>query len=467
MTLTILAIYLAAQFGLGYYVSRRIQTEDDYLIGGRSLGMGLATFSIFATWFGAETCIGAAGRVYVEGLAGGTHDPFGYALCILFMGLFIAVPIWKLKLTTVGDLYKIRYGGMVERVASIIMIPTSLLWAAAQIRAFGQILSAISGVEVTFMITLAAAFIIAYTFLGGLLADAWTDLIQGIALLLGLMILGVALFLSNGSELWNAIPTSRFSLLTNKATLLDMIESWSVPILGSLVAAELITRAIASRTAATARRASIIAFLMYILIGVIPIFVGLIGPQVFSNLTHSEQILPLIAEKYLPHFLYVLFIGALLSAIISTVDSALLTCGSLTAHNILLPLLQDRKTVSETLKVKLARSSVVLYGLIAYIMALYAEGVYHLVEEASSFGSSGLVVVIFFALYAKSWSPLAAMLSLLGGVISYILSAHVIGAAHPFITSLLFAFVLYLIGDFLRPAKAPAPAGFRFIEPVE
>jgi SSS family transporter len=454
MTLIILATYLAAQFALGYYISTRIKTEDDYLIGGRSLGMGLATFSIFATWFGAETCIGAAGRVYSEGLSGGTHDPFGYGLCILLMGVFIAVPVWKLKLTTLGDLFRLRYNGVVEQTASIIMIPTSLLWAAAQIRASGQILAAISGMDITVMITLAALFIIAYTFLGGLLADVWTDLIQGVALIAGLLMLAIFLWLGDGYQLWQAIPSDRLQVISGDSKWLDMLEDWSVPVLGSLVAAELVTRAIASRTARIARNAALLAFFVYVTMGIIPVFIGLIGPQQIPGLEHGEQILPLLAEKYLPQLLYVLFIGALLSAIISTVDSALLTCGSLTSHNIILPLFRQRGMISESLKVLLARRSVVVYGVIAYVMALYAEGVYHLVEEASSFGSAGLVVVIIFALYQKSGSPIAAMSSLIGGVGSYIIGAYLLELSHPFITSLLTAFLLYVLGD-LMSTKYP------------
>lgn len=455
MTLTIVATYLGAQFFLGYYISTRIKTEDDYLIGGRSLGMGLATFSIFATWFGAETCIGAAGRVYLEGLSGGTHDPFGYGLCILAMGVFIAVPVWKLKLTTIGDLYRLRYSPLVERTASIIMIPTSLLWAAAQIRAFGQILAALSGMEVTIMITLSAVFIIAYTWLGGLLADAWTDLIQGIALVLGLLILATVLLIRKGGALLQDVPLERLTLIHPDANLLDLVEAWSVPVLGSLVAAELITRAIASKTAKVARNASFVAFFIYVIIGIIPVVVGLIGSQEISGLTHSEQILPLMAARYLPSVLYLVFMGALLSAIISTVDSALLTCGSLTSHNIILPVIRKHSTISEDQKVKMARQSVLIYGAVAYVMALYAEGVYHLVEEASSFGSAGLVVVIFFALYAKSWSPLAAMFSLVGGVVSYVLGAHLFGISYPFIISLFSAFTLYLIGHVLAAYTDP------------
>ncbi|RMH60973.1 MAG: sodium:solute symporter, partial [Bacteroidetes bacterium] len=141
--------YVLVQLGIGLYVSRRIRTEDDYLIAGRQLGYGLGTFTIFATWFGAETCIGAAGAIYEQGLSGGTADPFGYGVCLLLMGFVFAVPLWRHKLTTLADLFRRRYSAGVERLAVILMVPTSLLWAAAQVRAFGQVLSASSGLELS------------------------------------------------------------------------------------------------------------------------------------------------------------------------------------------------------------------------------------------------------------------------------------------------------------------------------
>ena len=93
------------------------------------------TFTVFATWFGAETCIAAAGSVYRSGLSGGSADPFGYGLCIVLTGLVLAVPLWRLKLTTLADLFRIRFDPVVERIAVVLMVPTSLFWAAAQVRA--------------------------------------------------------------------------------------------------------------------------------------------------------------------------------------------------------------------------------------------------------------------------------------------------------------------------------------------
>ena len=100
--------YVVVQFLIGVAVSSRIKNESDYLLAGRSFGYGLATFSIFATWFGAETCIGAAGRFYKDGLSGGSADPFGYSACLLFMGLVFALPLYRRKLTTVADLFRER-----------------------------------------------------------------------------------------------------------------------------------------------------------------------------------------------------------------------------------------------------------------------------------------------------------------------------------------------------------------------
>ena len=101
-------VYILVQLAIGVAVSRRIETEADYLVAGRSFGPLLAGFSVFATWFGAETCIGAAGAVYERGLSGGSADPFGYALCVILTGLVFAVPLWRLKLTTLADLFRLR-----------------------------------------------------------------------------------------------------------------------------------------------------------------------------------------------------------------------------------------------------------------------------------------------------------------------------------------------------------------------
>ena len=125
MTPTLAAVlaFLVLQFGVGIWVSRRIKNEADYLIAGRKLSMLLATFSIFATWFGAETMVGSSGSAYREGLTPASAEPFGYGLCLIGMGLIFAIPLWRRELTTLADLYRQRYSVLVERVAAVILIP--------------------------------------------------------------------------------------------------------------------------------------------------------------------------------------------------------------------------------------------------------------------------------------------------------------------------------------------------------
>ena len=107
--------YVALQMLIGVLVSRSIRTEDDYLLAGRQLGPALATFSIFATWFGAETCVGSAGAVYQTGLSATRADPFGYALVIVILAAVFAGPLWRAQITTLGDLFRRRYSPRVEQ----------------------------------------------------------------------------------------------------------------------------------------------------------------------------------------------------------------------------------------------------------------------------------------------------------------------------------------------------------------
>ncbi|HET9481661.1 MAG TPA: sodium:solute symporter family protein [Candidatus Polarisedimenticolia bacterium] len=437
--------FILLQLAIGVLASRRVSSEGDYLLAGRRLGYPLATFSIFATWFGAETCIGSAGAVHTEGLSAGSADPFGYAGCLIFMGLVFAGPLRRRGLTTLADLFRGRYSPGVERLAVLLMVPTSLLWAAAQVRAFGQVLSAASGLETALTITLAAAVVVIYTSFGGLMADAVTDLLQGIVIAAGLLILFAAVQLADvpgGGVSLAAVESSRLRLFGGEGrSLLDTLEAWMIPICGSIVAQELISRVLAARSVRVARRACLLGGSLYLLLGSIPVYVGLVGAQLLPDLENPETILPLAARRLLPPILYAVFVSALMSAILSTVDTTLLSCSALVAHNIAVPL---RPQMSERSKLSLARGGVVAGGLIAYVLAMNAEGVYHLVEEASSFGSAGLFVILVFGLFTRIGGPASAAAALMAGVIAWLIGAYAAGWSRPFLASIGCALAAYL-----------------------
>jgi Na+/proline symporter len=246
-----IAAYLAVQFGIGVWASRRVRTEDDYLLAGRRLGYTLATFSLFATWFGAETVMGAAGRSYAEGVSLASAEPFGYALCLVLLGLVFAGPLWRRGLTTLADLFGQRYSPGVERFAALLLIPASLLWAAAQMRAFGQVIAQASTLPVNVALLAAAGCCVLYTMFGGLLADAVTDLVQGILLAAGLVALLVAVgaHLGGPGAMVAAVATSpRVVAPGSGQGLLPALEAWAIPVMGSVIASESVSRVIAARS---------------------------------------------------------------------------------------------------------------------------------------------------------------------------------------------------------------------------
>jgi Na+/proline symporter len=442
--------YLVVQFALGMLVSRRIASESDYLLAGRRLGVTLAAFSIFATWFGAETVVGAAGRIYSNGLSGGSADPFGYALCLIVLGVVVAAPLWRRQYTTFGDLFRDRYSPGVERLAVLLMVPTSVLWAAAQIRAFGQVVSASSDLTVSIAITAAAAFVIIYTVAGGLLADVVTDFVQSIAIVVGLAVLLVVVGNAHGGigALVASIDTERLAMFsTPDATPLEILEAWAVPVCGSLLAAEMLSRILGCKSAATARNATLVGAAIYIVAGLIPATIGLVGPTLVPALEEPEQLVSVLAKQHLSTFLYVLFAGALISAILSTVDSCLLAAASLTSHNLIVPL---KPTLTDRQKVLTARIGVAAFGVLAYVIALSASGIYELVATASAFGSAGIFVVGLFGLFSRLGGAPSAYAALVAGVVVWAAGEYWLDWSTPYVAALAASLAAYLLAAVVR-----------------
>lgn len=449
--------YVAVQLALGLWVARRVRSEGDFLLAGQRLGYTLATFTIFATWFGAETCIGAAGQIALHGLGGGSADPFGYALCLLLMGAVFAAALRRRSIVTLADLMRQRYGPAVERVTVLLVAPTSFLWAGAQIRAFGQVLATSTGLHLEAGVAIAAAAVIAYTAAGGLMASVVTDLVQGVALIAGLVLLLLALIDASGGlgPALATIPPDRLSFQTSSQDLLATLDAWAVPMFGSLAAQELIVRVLACRSPQVARRSTLLGGGLYLVVGLIPVFVGLVGPRFVGATGHPEEILPTVAQALLGPVAYVVFVGALISAILSTVDSALLAVSSLVSQNIIHPLYPD---LGDRARLRVSRLCTAAFGVGAYLVGRSAEGVHALVEEASGFTGGGLVVVFALALWTRLGGPRSALAALLVGVAVWLVGRHADLVDAPFLTSMLAALAVYLaVALRERSATVPPP----------
>lgn len=441
-----IACYVAGMIGLGVYFSRRIKTDEDYFLGGRSLGPKLATFSIFATWFGAETCIGTAGTVYSDGISSIHADPLGYTICLLVMGIFFARILWRKKITTIPDLFRNRFSVSVERLAALIMIPSSIIWAGAQVRALGQIVNSTTEFGSVTAITIAALVVIIYTMQGGMLADAYSDFIQGIAIIVGLFFLVGAVIMDMGgiSAAFSNIPVEKlsfFSSSSNEMSFLGKLELWMVPIMGSVIAQELVSRVAASKSEKVAYQSSLRAAGIYFVVGCIPVLIGLLGSKYMPGLSDPETLMPVIAKTHLNYVFYVIFIGALVSAILSTVDTTLLACSALLTHNLVYPSLQD---VPEKKKVFMARIGTLFSGILAYGIALSSNSITELVETASSLGGPTILVLTVAALWDKKGTSINAVFAIVMSFVAWIVCHYVVEIEFPVILTVVVCAISYV-----------------------
>jgi SSS family solute:Na+ symporter len=434
VTLAILG-FVAVQLGIGYWASRRVAEEDDYLVAGRRLGPGVAGFSLFVTWFGAESILGSSAAIHTDGLSGGRADPLGYGLSLLLFGAFFAARLWRTGSMTLADVYRSRFGRGAERVAAFVLIPPSLLWSAAQIRALGQILSFQTPIDLETAILVATVVAVVYTYLGGLLGDVWTDLLQGTLVVVGLC---ATLWLLVGdlggwAASLRSIDPARLRLVAEDESVLARANVWLVPVIGALIAQESVSRALGCRSPAAAKRAALFAGACYLALGAVPVLLGLLGAHAGIPLSDGEDFLPELARYTLPTWAYVLFVGAIVSVMLSTIDSSLLAIGALAARN----LFHGRSESEDgTRGLVTARLFVVLAGVVGCVVALSAESIYDLVLQADSLGTAGIVVITVAALFTHLGGPVSAIATLIVALVSSAGAKYLFDYEAPFLVSL-------------------------------
>ncbi len=453
MTLVLFGLlaYVLIQFAIGVWVSRQVASTSDYILAGRSLGPALVTFSVFATWFGAEAIVATPAEVYSQGLAGATVDPFGYGLALVIAGALLAGRLWRRGITTFADMFRERYSETVERLVVFMLLPGSIFWAAAQIRAFGQVLASTDSFGLTTAITIAAMLVTAYAVVGGLMADAVTDFLQGLVVIIGLVVLAIAVAVAMGgfgAGLARVAPEKMTFLSSGGVGWIEKLEQLAVPICGSLVAVELISRYLGARSAVIARNGTIAGGVMYLALGLVPIFIGLMAtvaaaeqPELKAKLGEAEQLIAVMAAHFLPQWYYIVFAGAIISAILSVVHAALHAPAAQLSHNIIermLPLLDEAG------KLWTVRLTVMGLSMVAFVLALSFSRIKELVEIASAFGSAGVFVTAMFALFTRIGGPGSAIASILIGTAVWGAGKFALDWSAPYLAALIASFVAYL-----------------------
>jgi Na+/proline symporter len=310
--------------------------------------------------------------------------------------------------------------------------------------AFGLVLHAVAEIALPTALLGAACFITCYTLLGGLLADVYTDLIQGSVVAIGLGILTFVLVQQAGgvAEAWQGIDSARLRFTAAGEGWLERLDGWAIPILGSLVAQEALSRILATRDTRVATRACYVAGGIYFVIGMMPVIAGLIGNQVWPKVAAGDHYILELAEATLSPMLYVIFAGALLSAILSTIDSTLLSVSAMVERNLLCGF--DAVGARPHTPLWLARACVLGSGIFAYLLASGTERIYTLLEQASSFGSAGILVTTLAGLYSRKGGALTAALTLITGAALMLLGEQ-LGWPAPYLTAVAGSLLCYIL----------------------
>ena len=128
-----LVVYFAVLLGIALFFSGKMETEEDFLVGGRKFNLWLTIFCLFGTWFGAGTLITATDEIGSQGLVATALEPYGAGMCLILAGIFFAKPLWEMKLLTYADFFRRKYGVKVEQMSVFINVPVYVGWIAVQI----------------------------------------------------------------------------------------------------------------------------------------------------------------------------------------------------------------------------------------------------------------------------------------------------------------------------------------------
>lgn len=411
--------YLLLNLVVGWWASKRIHNTQDFVLAGRSLPFALATMVTFATWFGSETILGAPREFVHGGLLAVVEEPFGAALGLFIVGAIYAKKLYPLPVLTFSDYFRIRFGLLSEKISALVMIPSYFGWISAQLVALGLTLHLLLPISTEAGIVVGALLVMTYTLLGGMWSISFTDFLHNIILIVGLLFLAYLLLdkIPDFQGFIDNQPPRFFQFTPRENTWKDWLiygAAWITIGLGSIPQQDIFQRVMSAKNQHVAAKASLAAGAMYLTIAMLPLLIALIAVRLYPSLLAEDTLLiPHLVLKFTPYGMQVLFLGALLSALLSTTSGAILAPASVLGENLWKPLL---KHPSDRQVLKVIRISVVLVTLACIWMAVERQNIFELVGEASAFSLVSLFIPLNAGLWWKRASAMGSHLSMLFGL---------------------------------------------------
>ncbi|MFP4487754.1 MAG: sodium:solute symporter [Bacteroidales bacterium] len=429
--LSIFGLYLIAVLGVGFYFLKRNKTTDDYYVGGRGMSSLHIGLSVVATDVGGGFSIGLGGLGFIMGLSGSW---------LLFTGLIGAWLSAVLLIPKVSDLARARgllsfpqflevmYDKRVALIAGIISAIGYLGFTSSQILAGAKLASAtFLDLSLNKALLIMGIIAVTYTVVGGLKAVIYTDTIQWIILLSGLIFIAipVSYIKLGGFTAIRDTVSPEFLTLTNVTW--QQILNWAFTIIPIwFIGMTLYQRIYASKDKRTAQRAWFIAGLFEypvmaftgVLLGLfsrVALDAGMLTEFTMGGMIDPEMGLPALLRTILPVGLMGLVLSAYFSAIMSTADSCLMA----SSGNIITDILRKHEAKNS---LRLSQLFTLIIGVTALLLAMKMPNVLELMLHSYSFMVSGMIIPVLAALFTKNPDKTGSLWSMIsGGSVTFLL----------------------------------------------
>ncbi|MHC4309406.1 MAG: sodium/proline symporter PutP [Planctomycetota bacterium] len=430
-TLVTFIIYFILLLGIGFYFYRKSVSIEDYLLGGRRMGAWVTALSAQASDMSGWLLMALPGAIYA----------YGMGKVWIAIGLFAGTVLnWKLvsgrlrvytqktDTITLPCFFEQRFGdptGLLRVVSAIIILFFFTIYASAHLQATGHLLDSTFGIQYETAVIIGGSIIIAYTFLGGFLAVCWTDLFQGSLMVLALIVVPAVAYLKvGGAETINhamKLKEMSTSLLPAKgaAGLLAIVSmmAWGLGYFGQ---PHILTRFMSVKSVRKLPESMTIAIIWVFLSLTGAVIIGFVGIGMFENLTveegeHEKVFIYMIGEVMHP-WLAGIMLAAILSAIMSTIDSQLLVSSSALTEDFYQKAI--KKNASEKEIILVGRICVIIISVIALVLALRpSDTILRIV--AYSWGGFGAAFgpLVLFGLFSKKTGWQSALAGMVVGTV--------------------------------------------------
>lgn len=424
---SLVLVYLAGCIAIGVYASRRVlASRDEYWVAGRRIGTGINAMAIMASLASGGSIIGIMGLAYAQGIPA-TLALFGGAVVgFPLASVLVARQLRRFGKYTITDFLVFRYpSGIVRYLVPIVIVIAFTIYIVAQLKAAGITAEALLGIRYEVALTLATLVFVLYVSVGGMLAITWTDVVQGLLMLLVVVGTGLAIVWRAGSPLElmrdATVAAPELGQVTGQSfsSYFGYFVIWATAI---PVIPHIVMRVFTAKDADSARMSLNLAMLAYsvmILVAVLAIVPA--GKLDFPGLEDADLVFLKIMESQFPTVIRGMAVAAVLAAVMSTTDALLLACSSAIAHDLLGPLLRDRQSERTLALVRIASAWVI--GLLALYWALSPpELISRFYTAGIGLLSSSLFVPTIAGLWWKRANLSGGVAALVAGSVSYVVA---------------------------------------------